>query len=119
MAVFVAAARCWEQSLFGSRGLFPRSARREINDHTWRTIGLRNRRRRSRGKFQRGRRKRWKDRRSGGRVGQRARQGEKDTLCPLMTPGIRLVSDIEKITRHGMKGRPRLSAAVEHEDDTG
>ena len=60
-----------------------------------------------------------KDRRSGGRVGQRARQGEKDTLCPLMTPGIRLVSDIEKITRHGMKGRPRLSAAVEHEDDTG
>lgn len=50
-------------------------------------------------------------------MGQRTRQGEEDTLCPLMTPGILLVSDIEKITR-GMKGRRRLSAAVEHEDDT-
>lgn len=50
-------------------------------------------------------------------MGQRTRRGEKDTLCPLMTPRIRLVSDIEKITR-SMKGRRRLSAAVEHEDDT-
>ncbi|XP_043525978.1 uncharacterized protein LOC122537095 [Frieseomelitta varia] len=34
-----------------------------------------------------------------------------------MTPGIRLVSDIEKITC-SMKGRRRLSAAAEHADDT-
>ena len=45
------------------------------------------------------------------------KQEKKDTLCSLMTPGIRLVSDIEKITC-SMKGRRRLSAAAEHADDT-
>lgn len=110
-----------KQSLFGSRGLFPQSPAKLMTTPgallACAIVEEGTTKRRSRSKFHRRRRKRRKIERRRARWGRRMKQGKKDTLCSLMTPGIRLVSDIEKITC-SMKGRRRLSDAVEHENDT-